>query len=181
MSSLHTTSSADAPTMQADIGEEDGAANVLGALRSYRQADTELRRRGCRELSLTETELSALRLLLRRPDRSARPHELITHLGLTSASITTMLDKLERAGRIERRPVAEDRRGITIHATDQAEAEVDRVIGQAEQKMQEVTNQLPPEFGEHVARLLESMAHAMNAAGAAAPGAGRGRSSPVGS
>jgi DNA-binding MarR family transcriptional regulator len=42
------------------------------------------------------------------------PSELARHTGLTSGATTAMLDRLEKAGLIERRPNPDDRRGTLI-------------------------------------------------------------------
>lgn len=44
----------------------------------------------------------------------ATPTELAKHTGLTSGATTAMLDRLEKAGFIERRPNPDDRRGTLI-------------------------------------------------------------------
>jgi len=44
----------------------------------------------------------------------ATPSELAQHTGLTSGATTAMLDRLERAGLIERHPNPKDRRGSLI-------------------------------------------------------------------
>ena len=44
----------------------------------------------------------------------ATPSELARHTGLTSGAATAMLDRLEKAGLIERRPNPDDRRGTLI-------------------------------------------------------------------
>jgi DNA-binding MarR family transcriptional regulator len=44
----------------------------------------------------------------------ATPSELARHTGLTSGATTAMLDRLEKAGLIERRPNPDDRRGTLI-------------------------------------------------------------------
>ena len=45
---------------------------------------------------------------------TSTPSELAKHTGLTSGATTAMLDRLERAGLIERKPNPNDRRGTLI-------------------------------------------------------------------
>jgi DNA-binding MarR family transcriptional regulator len=61
---------------------------------------------------LNATDMECLRLLFLKG--VARPSELARHTGLTSGATTAMLDRLEKAGLIERRPNPDDRRGILI-------------------------------------------------------------------
>jgi DNA-binding MarR family transcriptional regulator len=58
------------------------------------------------------TDMECLRLLFAKG--VASPSELSKHTGLTSGATTAMLDRLEKAGWIERRPNPDDRRGFLI-------------------------------------------------------------------
>jgi len=58
------------------------------------------------------TDMECLRLLFLRG--TATPSELSRHTGLTSGATTAMLDRLEKAGLIGRRPNPDDRRGTLI-------------------------------------------------------------------
>ena len=58
------------------------------------------------------TDMECLRLLFIKG--IATPSELARHTGLTSGATTAMLDRLEKAGMIERRPNPDDRRGTLI-------------------------------------------------------------------
>ena len=86
----------------------DDVRRVLDRLQTYRVAENEMLTRARRSLLMSENELAALRFLTQQPDRAARPQALIRHLGVSSASVTTLIDKLERAGRVARRLVAGD-------------------------------------------------------------------------
>jgi len=61
---------------------------------------------------LNATDMECLRLLFLKG--IATPSELAKHTGLTSGATTAMLDRLEKAGLIERRPNPDDRRGTLI-------------------------------------------------------------------
>ena len=61
---------------------------------------------------LNTTDMECLRLLFLKG--TATPSELARHTGLTSGAATTMLDRLEKAGLIERQPNPKDRRGTLI-------------------------------------------------------------------
>jgi DNA-binding MarR family transcriptional regulator len=58
------------------------------------------------------TDMECLRLLFLKG--IATPSELSRHTGLTSGATTALLDRLEKAGFIERRPNPDDRRGTLI-------------------------------------------------------------------
>lgn len=61
---------------------------------------------------LNTTDMECLRLLFLKG--VATPSELSRHTGLTSGATTAMLDRLEKAGLIERQPNPKDRRGTLI-------------------------------------------------------------------
>ena len=61
---------------------------------------------------LNGTDMECLRHLFNKG--IATPTELARHTGLTSGATTAMLDRLEKAGLIERRPNPNDRRGTLI-------------------------------------------------------------------
>ncbi len=61
---------------------------------------------------LNATDMECLRILFLKG--IATPSELAGHTGLTSGATTAMLDRLEKAGLIERRPNPDDRRGSLI-------------------------------------------------------------------
>jgi DNA-binding MarR family transcriptional regulator len=61
---------------------------------------------------LNTTDMECLRLLFLKG--VASPSELARHTGLTSGATTAMLDRLEKAGFLERRPNPDDRRGTLI-------------------------------------------------------------------
>lgn len=58
------------------------------------------------------TDMECLRLLFQ--EGSSTPSQLARHTGLTSGATTAMLDRLEQAGLIERKPNPKDRRGTLI-------------------------------------------------------------------
>lgn len=61
---------------------------------------------------LNVTDMECLRLLFQKG--IATPSEISRFTGLTSGATTAMLDRLEKAGLIERRPNPNDRRGSLI-------------------------------------------------------------------
>ena len=56
------------------------------------------------------------------------PSEIAEHLGVTRATMTGLLDGLERDGFLERRHDSYDRRALTIHMTEKARRFVDEYI-----------------------------------------------------
>jgi DNA-binding MarR family transcriptional regulator len=85
---------------------------ALSAVRDYGINLTLLQNAMGNHLNLNVNDVQCLRLLFNKG--VATPSELARHTGLTSGATTAMLDRLERAGLIERRPNPDDRRGTLI-------------------------------------------------------------------
>jgi DNA-binding MarR family transcriptional regulator len=69
-----------------------------------------------RELEVSLRDLAALHHLVGRPPLG--PAELARRLGMSTASATVLVDRLERAGYLRRRPDPEDRRRVVLDVTD---------------------------------------------------------------
>jgi DNA-binding MarR family transcriptional regulator len=85
---------------------------ALAAVREYGIHLTLFRNAMSEWAGLNVTDMECLRLLFLKG--IATPSELARHTGLTSGATTAMLDRLEKAGLIERRPNPNDRRGTLI-------------------------------------------------------------------
>ena len=85
---------------------------ALAAVREYGVHLTLFRNAMSEWAGLNVTDMECLRLLFLKG--IATPSELARHTGLTSGATTAMLDRLEKAGLIERRPNPNDRRGSLI-------------------------------------------------------------------
>ena len=82
------------------------------------------------------TDMECLRLLFQKG--IATPSELARQTGLTSGATTAMLDRLERADLIERRPNPDDRRGTLIAPTESSAEKVASWFESARQAQNEL-------------------------------------------
>jgi DNA-binding MarR family transcriptional regulator len=109
-------------------GSSSSAAEVVANL--VRTADAllaEIERRRREIADLSASAFQALAIL----DGAGEPlagHDIAERLLVSSASMTSLLDTLERRGLVERRPHPVDRRKILIHLTDDAGGIVDRML-----------------------------------------------------
>ncbi len=87
---------------------------ALAAVRDYGVNLTLFRNAVSEWAGINASDMEALRLLFLKS--VATPSELARHTGLTSGATTAMLDRLEKAELIERRPNPNDRRGSLIAA-----------------------------------------------------------------
>ncbi len=101
------------------------AVEVLQAFRVYRAAEVAMRRRTRDSMSMGENELLVLRYLLRAAGqkRQVSPSELTRYLGVSTASTTAIVDRLEKSGHVVRVPHPTDRRSIFIVATAASDEE----------------------------------------------------------
>lgn len=63
-----------------------------------------------------------------RVDGPHTPGELARRLGMTTASTTELLDRLQRVGRVRRHPHPSDRRKLLIDLTGEGTTEIDGIL-----------------------------------------------------
>ena len=150
--------SAGGTTHQAATG-----VDVLNALRAYRTVESGLRRELSQRLSINETDLGALRYLLGiwQKDEGASPKELALALGISSASTTLVIDRLEKAGFIRRRRHPVDRRAVILEPGDRATEEFRSAFDIEKRGVLAAADGLTGEETETVTRFLRSMEQAI--------------------
>ncbi|MGX5358477.1 MarR family winged helix-turn-helix transcriptional regulator [Kocuria sp. KH4] len=141
-----------------------GPVQVLEALRAYRTAETAMRRRTKDSMGMGEKDVLALRYLLEadRAGTPMSPRDLTARLGISSASTTTLLDRLTRTGHIARRPHPTDRRALVIVATAEADCEVRTTLGRMHERMLAAARALDPDQAATVTAFLHAMADAVD-------------------
>ncbi|MCX4782712.1 MarR family winged helix-turn-helix transcriptional regulator [Streptomyces sp. NBC_01264] len=99
--------------------EEEGVGAKLGkAVQDYQSVVDDYDRETARLLGVNETDLRCLEILMATEE--AAPSTLSAQLGLTTGSVTTMLDRLEKAGYLTRTPHPTDRRRTLVRVTPEA-------------------------------------------------------------
>ncbi|MGW2249270.1 MarR family winged helix-turn-helix transcriptional regulator [Kitasatospora sp. NPDC001660] len=78
-------------------------------------------------LGVNRTDLRCLELLMQQ--ESYGPGQLSQALGLTTGSVTTMLDRLERLGYLTRSADPSDRRKVAVRITEQAQQKAWELYG----------------------------------------------------
>jgi DNA-binding MarR family transcriptional regulator len=91
-------------------------------VRNYNMSTVILRNAVSKKAGINITDMECLSLLMIKGISS--PTELAQYTGMTSGSATVMLDRLENAGLIERRPNPKDRRGVLIEINQQAMSQI---------------------------------------------------------
>ncbi|MGW9113301.1 MarR family winged helix-turn-helix transcriptional regulator [Microbacterium sp. NPDC055683] len=143
--------------------DERAAASVLQALRAYRAAEMELRRRTRASMGMSDNEMLVVGLATRRAraGRELQPRDVARELGLTTASVTGLLDKLERSGHIRREPHPTDRRRLCILPTPLSDTDVRASLGTIHERMMSVARTLPPADAAVVTEFLRRMSSAI--------------------
>ena len=136
-----------------------GAAEVLGAMRAFRTAESAMRRRTRGSMGMGENDLLAVQFLMRRQqgNQHVSPKDLAAYLGISSASTTVLIDRLVKSGHVLRQPHPSDRRAIRIVATPTSHREVRETLDDMNQRMLAAAEQLSPEEASAVVRFLQTV------------------------
>jgi DNA-binding MarR family transcriptional regulator len=141
------------------------AVDVLQALRRYRVAETRMRTRTRQEMRMGENDILAVRHVIRgrQTGRFISPKDLAELLDISSASTTTLIDRLEKSGHIERRPHPTDRRALILMPTASADDDVRAALADAHERMLAVAQSLTAEERSVVVGFLDRMSGAVGA------------------
>lgn len=90
--------------------------------------------------TLTESQLNVLEYLL--ASERMKPSDLIHFLATTPAAVTTLLDRMEKNGLIERVRDDRDRRIVWIHVTEKGKRECERGVQIREMYLNQYLNRL---------------------------------------
>ncbi|MCX6502050.1 MAG: MarR family transcriptional regulator [Microbacterium sp.] len=123
------------------------AVELLQTFRVYRAAEVAMRRRTREAMGMGENDLLVLRYLLKaqREGRSVPPGELARYLGVSTASMTAVVDRLERSGHVRRERHLSDRRSIYVVPTRGTDEEVRQTLGAMHERMLAAVADMTPE------------------------------------
>ncbi len=109
--------------------------------------------------SLTVSEVEVLMLLFKAEMRSMRRVDLAQEVRLSPSGITRMLDRLETAGLVAKRPCDEDARVSYAELTDEGAAELQAVMPRHYEALEQLMGaRLSDEEIEQLADMLERLA-----------------------
>lgn len=147
-------------------GQLDYGAAVLKSLRDYRTAETAVRRSTRDSMGMGETDILALRYLLRvqASGKTVVPKDISQFLGITSASTTSLIDRLVASGHVRREAHPTDRRSVVVVPTVESDKEVRVTLGAMHRQMMSVAEGLTAEEARVVVKFLERMTVALQQA-----------------
>jgi len=148
----------------ADASEKDPSVGVLEAMRTFRAAEIAMERRTQQSTGMNGNDLLALRyvILSQQDGRTIGPKELAAYLGISSASTTVLIDRLERAGKMRRENSPFDRRALILVPTATTDEEIHDALGEVPERLVEVANTLTADEAETVIRFLDDMRAAVD-------------------
>ncbi|QKJ19143.1 MarR family winged helix-turn-helix transcriptional regulator [Microbacterium hominis] len=141
---------------------------VLQAVRAFSDAMDRMNGGMKGDMEMNATDLAALRMLIMREQRgdAVSPHDLATHLRISTASTTKMLDRLTESGHVRRRPHPTDRRARIVVLTDESRRTFFHHFGARLQEMRLVAIRYTDDELAVIARFLAEMGEAIDPPGA---------------
>nr|WP_232847815.1 MarR family transcriptional regulator [Occultella kanbiaonis] len=132
---------------------------VMNALRDWHEAAERMSESSRRYMRLNETDMRALRYLIaaHHQKRQVTPGAITDYLGISSASTTKLLDRLERGGHVRRAPHPTDRRALTVSVTESTRKDARESVGRQHARRFTVAAELSPSDRDVVIAFLESL------------------------
>lgn len=140
--------------------ELDQIVSVLRAVKEWRESEERLSLESRSYMRLNETDMKALRFIIAAKNAGVivTAGMLADHLSISTASITKMLDRLEKAKHITRAQHPSDRRAVAIGITETTHADARATIGRRHARRFDVAAELSPDERDVVIRFLNSLA-----------------------
>lgn len=133
---------------------------LMQAMGGLREVEDRLAQASLDFMKLGKTDMRGLHFLIvsENTGQVVTASTLAAHLGITSASTTKLLDRLERGGHIIRRPHPTDRRSFSIHITSETRAVAMETVGAQQSRRFYAAARLTPAEREVVIRFLRDTA-----------------------
>ncbi|MFZ2625447.1 MAG: MarR family transcriptional regulator [Propionibacterium sp.] len=131
---------------------------IMAATARLKRTEQRISTASERYMALGPTDMRAIHHLLVQENlgHEVSPSSLARQLGITTASTTKLLDRLERAGHIQRLPNPADRRSWRITVMPDTRLAAHRTIGRIQSARIAPVQQLTPAERETVLRYLSS-------------------------
>ncbi|MBK0419424.1 MarR family transcriptional regulator [Leucobacter sp. CSA1] len=152
------------------VSEEaiDEIAELMNALARLREAESRLSEASRKYMRLSEQDMRALHYLIvaKRQGEIVTPGMLATHLRISAASTTKLLNRLERDHHIVRHVHPRDRRAFMIEITPETEASAKQTVGRQQARRFYAAARLTSSERAAVTRFLTDMTNEISLRGA---------------
>lgn len=137
---------------------------VLEALRLYQAAEAAMRRRTRQAMALHENEMLVLRFVIRATGEgtAVTPTDIARYLGISTASTTALIDRLEVSGHMTRSPHPTDRRSVIVATTPQAVRDVRTTLAGLHEGMMAATRGITETQSDAIVGFLDRMRAAVD-------------------
>ncbi|SNU01443.1 transcriptional regulator, MarR family [Ruaniaceae bacterium KH17] len=144
-------------------------AQVMSALSGLRNAEQAVSDASQRYMKLSAQDMRALHYLIVARNRGeiVTPGMLASHLGISAASTTKLLNRLEKGDHIMRRVHPVDRRAFAIEVTPETERSANETVGRHQARRFHAAARLTPTEREIVIGFLNDMASELSLSKAA--------------
>lgn len=114
-------------------------------------------------MKLNETDMRAIRQLIsaKHAGEAVTPGMISRHLGVTTASVTKMIDRLVAGGHVVRKPHPTDRRSQCVEVSEETHLAARSQVGRHHAKRFEVALGFAPEERDLIIRYLTQTADAL--------------------
>ena len=146
-------------------GADASATAVLAAVRRQRDADASMRRRTRDDMDMGETDLTALRWIIREEigHRPATSAGLARTLGISTAAVVKVVSRLVSGGYVDRMPHPSDRRVLLLRTLPGAHRRLRRTLGPMHERMLRLAESLEPAERAVVIAFLDRLTAIMHA------------------
>ena len=147
------------PTEGLSDQELEHISQLMSALGHLRLTERQLSEASREYMKLKETDMRAIHYLIicANSGNVATPGAMARHLGISTASTTKLLDRLQASGHITRSQHPEDRRALAIRVTPHTHQTAVETVGRQQAKRIHAAARLTSEEREVVIRFLRDM------------------------
>lgn len=134
-------------------------SELMAALGRLRDAEQQLSEASQRYMKLGRSDMRALHYLIVAQHQGSvvTPSAIAIHLGISSASTTKLLDRLEKGGHISRSAHPSDRRALAISVTEETRDAAMQTVGRLQAKRFHAAARLTSAERDVVIRFLDDM------------------------
>ena len=113
------------------VEEVDQIVEVMEAMQRWRKIERKLNDASRKYMQLGENDMRAVRYMIamQRHGTLATPSDIARHLGITTASVSKMLDRLVSGNHVQRLPHPQDRRSTALQVTEETQAIARQSVG----------------------------------------------------